>query len=133
MLQRYPNLDGESSNYNLKKLNRNNYKFNPKLLIRKKQLSFEIIALYSRQLSNFFLKKEGIRNFLMFINYEKEFNVKFLFWLFSIIIKSKLISNIKKVFENNKCIKDDEFAIIKEFLNENSIFLFFNEVFFKDC
>jgi hypothetical protein len=44
-----------------------------------------------------------------------------------------LISNIKKVFENNKCIKDDEFAIIKEFLNENSIFLFFNEVFFKDC
>ena len=135
MLQRYPNLDGESSNYNLKKLNRNNYKFNPKLLIRKKQLSFEIIALYSRQLSNFFLKKEGIRNFLMFINYEKEFNLNYLPWLFSIIIKSKLISNIKKVFENIKCkyINENEFEMINEFLNENSIFLFFDEVFFKNC
>ncbi len=133
MLQRYPNLDGESSNYNLKKLNRNNYKFNPKLLIRKKQLSFEIIALYSRQLSNFFLKKEGIKNFLIFINYEKEFNVNFLPWLFSIIIKSKLVSNIKKVLENNNCIKENEVEKIKEFLNENSIFLFFDEVFFKNC
>ena len=133
MLQRYPNLDGESSNYNLKKLNRKNYKFNPKLLIRKKQLSFEIISLYSRQLSNIFLKKEGIKNFLIFINYEKEFNVNFLPWLFSIIIKSKLVSNIKKVFENNNCIKGNEVEMIKEFLNENSIFLFFDEVFFKNC
>jgi hypothetical protein len=133
MLQRYPNLDGESSNYNLKKLNRKNYKFNPKLLIRKKQLSFEIITLYSRQLSNFFLKKEGIKNFLIFINYEKEFNVNFLPWLFSIIIKSKLVSNIKKVLENNNCIKENEVEKIKEFLNENSIFLFFDEVFFKNC
>ena len=133
MLQRYPNLDGESSNYNLKKLNRKNYKFNPKLLIRKKQLSFEIISLYSRQLSNIFLKKEGIKNFLIFINYEKEFNVNFLPWLFSIIIKSKLVSNIKKVLENNNCIKGNEVEMIKEFLNENSIFLFFDEVFFKNC
>ena len=98
-------------------------------------MSFEIIALYSRQLSNFFLKKEGIRNFLMFINYEKEFNVNYLPWLFSIIIKSKLISNIKKVFENIKCkyINENEFEMINEFLNENSIFLFFDEVFFKNC
>ena len=52
MLQRYPYLDGESSSYNLKKINRKNYKFNPKLLIRKKQLSFEIITMYIKHLIN---------------------------------------------------------------------------------
>ena len=132
MLHRYPNLDGESSNYNLKKLNRKNYKFNPKLLIRNKQLSFEIISLYCRQLTNYLLKKEGIKNFLIFINYEKEFNTNFLPWLFSIIIKSKLVSNLKKVLDDNN-IKINEIESIKEFLEDNSYFIYFNEVFFKDC
>ena len=132
MLHRYPNLDGESSNYNLKKLNRKNYKFNPKLLIRNKQLSFEIISLYCRQLTNYLLKKEGIKNFLIFINYEKEFNTNFLPWLFSIIIKSKLVSNLKKLLDDNN-IKINEIESIKEFLEDNSYFIYFNEVFFKDC
>jgi len=132
MLHRYPNLDGESSNYNLKKLNRKNYKFNPKLLIRNKQLSFEIISLYCRQLTNYLLKKEGIKNFLIFINYEKEFNTNFLPWLFSIIIKSKLVSNLKKLLDDNN-IKINEIESIKEFLEDNSYFIYFNEIFFKDC
>ena len=44
-----------------------------------------------------------------------------------------MVSNIKKVLENNNCIKGNEVEMIKEFLNENSIFLFFDEVFFKNC
>ena len=44
-----------------------------------------------------------------------------------------MVSNIKKVLENNNCIKENEVEKIKEFLNENSIFLFFDEVFFKNC
>ena len=132
MLQRYPNLDGESSNYNLKKINRKNYKFNPKFLIRNKQLSFEIISLYSNQLCNYLLQKEGIKKFLTFINYEKQFNINFFPWLFSIIIKSKLVSNLKKINDLNKLNKIED-KTINDFLEENSCFLYFEDVFFKNC
>ena len=78
------------------------------------------------------MKKEGIKNFLIFINYEKEFNTNFLPWLFSIIIKSKLVSNLKKLLDDNN-IKINEIESIKEFLEDNSYFIYFNEIFFKDC
>ena len=132
MLQRYPYLDGESSSYNLKKINRKNYKFNPKLLIRNKQLSFEIISLYSNQLCNYLLQKEEKKKFLTFINYEKQFNINFFPWLFSIIIKSKLVSNLKKINDLNKLNKIED-ETINDFLEENSCFLYFEDVFFKNC
>ncbi len=134
MLKRYPNLDGESSIYNLKKLNRKNYKFNPKLLIRKKQLSFEIITIYIKHLiNNFFLCKEGIKNFLTYINYKDEFNIKFIPWLFSLIIKSKTISNLKRILELNNNLDELEKKKIEEILKDNWCFLYFDEIFFKNC
>ena len=134
MLKRYPYLDGESSIYNLKKLNRKNYKFNPKLLIRKKQLSFEIITIYIKHLiNNFFLCKEGIKNFLTYINYKDEFNIKFIPWLFSLIIKSKMISNLKRVLELNNNLDELTKIKIQEIINDNWCFLYFDEIFFKNC
>ena len=134
MLKRYPYLDGESSIYNLKKLNRKNYKFNPKLLIRKKQLSFEIITMYIKHLTNnFFLCKEGIKNFLTYINYKDEFNIKFIPWLFSLIIKSKMISNLKRVLELNNNLDELTKIKIQEIINDNWCFLYFDEIFFKNC
>ncbi len=134
MLKRYPYLDGESSIYNLKKLNRKNYKFNPKLLIRKKQLSFEIITMYIKHLTNnFFLCKEGIKNFLTYINYKDEFNIKFIPWLFSLIIKSKMISNLKRVLELNNNLDEFEKTKIEEIIKDNWCFLYFDEIFFNNC
>ena len=134
MLKRYPNLDGESSIYNLKKLNRKNYKFNPKLLIRKKQLSFEIITMYIKHLiNNFFLCKEGIKNFLTYINYKDEFNIKFIPWLFFLIVKSKMINNLKRVLELNNNLDELTKIKIQEIINDNWCFLYFDEIFFKNC
>jgi hypothetical protein len=134
MLKRYPYLDGESSIYNLKKLNRKNYKFNPKLLIRKKQLSFEIITMYIKHLTNnFFLCKEGIKNFLTYINYKDEFNIKFIPWLFFLIVKSKMINNLKRVLELNNNLDELTKIKIQEIINDNWCFLYFDEIFFKNC
>jgi len=134
MLQKYPYLDGESSIYNLKKLNRKNYKFNPKLLIRKKQLSFEIITMYIKHLiNNFFLCKEGIKNFLTYINYKDEFNIKFIPWLFFLIVKSKMINNLKRVLELNNNLDELTKIKIQEIINDNWCFLYFDEIFFKNC
>ena len=134
MLQRYPYLDGESSIYNLKKLNRKNYKFNPKLLIRKKQLSFEIITMYIKHLiNNFFLCKEGIKNFLTYINYKDEFNSKFIPWLFFLIVKTKMINNLKRVLELNNNLDELTKIKIQEIINDNWCFLYFDEIFFKNC
>ena len=134
MLQKYPYLDGESSIYNLKKLNRKNYKFNPKLLIRKKQLSFEIITMYIKHLTNnFFLCKEGIKNFLTYINYKDEFNIKFIPWLFFLIVKSKMINNLKRVLELNNNLDELTKIKIQEIINDNWCFLYFDEIFFKNC
>ena len=79
---------------------RRKYKFNPKLLIKTKQLSSEKISLYSHQLTQeILLNKPGIKNFLSFIHFEEKFNVNNVLWLFSIIVKSKMINNCKKILE----------------------------------
>ena len=111
---------------------RRKYKFNPKLLIKTKQLSSEKISLYSHQLTQeILLNKPGIKNFLSFIHFEEKFNVNNVLWLFSIIVKSKMINNCKKMLEKGE-IKDKEYIIkIQNYLEENSSYIYFDDMFFN--
>ena len=112
---------------------RRKYKFNPKLLIKNKLLSNERILHYSNQLTKeILLNKPGIKNFLSFINYkETSFDVNNVLWLFSIIVKSKMINNCKKMLEKGE-IKDKEYIIkIQNYLEENSSYIYFDDMFFN--
>jgi hypothetical protein len=82
----------KSENENKNK--RKKYKFNPKLLIKNNQLSIEKISLYRNKLVNqILLNKAGIRDFLKYINFINNFDVNYVSWLFSVIVKSKLLNN----------------------------------------
>ena len=123
-------------NYQLKKLitSRRKYKFNPKLLIKNKLLSNERILHYSNQLTKeILLNKPGIKNFLSFINYkETSFDVNNVLWLFSIIVKSKMINNCKKILEKGE-IKNLEYVkIVQKYLEENSSYIYFDDIFFNN-
>ena len=123
-------------NYHLKKLitSRRKYKFNPKLLIKNKLLSNERILHYSSQLTKeILLNKPGIKNFLSFINYkETSFDVNNVLWLFSIIVKSKMINNCKKILEKGE-IKNLEYVkIVQKYLEENSSYIYFDDIFFNN-
>ena len=111
---------------------RRKYKFNPKLLIKNKQLSNEKISLYSHQLTQeILLNKPGIKNFLSFIHFEEKFNVNNVLWLFSIIVKSKMINNCKKILEKGE-IKDKEYIIkMQNYLEENFSYIYFDDMFFN--
>ena len=121
-------------NYQLKKLitSRRKYKFNPKLLIKNKLLSNEKILNYSNQLTKeILLNKPGIKQFLSFINYKETFDVNNVLWLFSIIVKSKMINNCKKILEKGE-IKNLEYVKkVQKYLEENSSYIYFDDMFFN--
>ena len=112
--------------------NKQLYQFNPKLLIQKKQLSIEKIYYYSLQLMyDILLTKPGINNFLLFINYKDKFKVNHILWLFSIIVKSKIIKNCKKILDNDYYIDNFDKNKIENYLEENSIYIYLDDFFFS--
>ena len=121
-------------NYHLKKLitSRRKYKFNPKLLIKNKLLSNERILHYSSQLTKeILLNKPGIKNFLSFINYKETFGVNNVLWLFSIIVKSKMINNCKKILEKGEIKNIEYIKKVQKYLEENSSYIYFDDMFFN--
>ena len=52
-------------------------------------------------------------------------------WLFSLIVKSKLINNCKKFLEIGNNINKAHNKKIQNYLEDNSIYIFFNEMFFN--
>ena len=121
-------------NYHLKKLitSRRKYKFNPKLLIKNKLLSNERILHYSNQLTKeILLNKPGIKNFLSFINYKETFGVNNVLWLFSIIVKSKMINNCKKILEKGEIKNIEYIKKVQKYLEENSSYIYFDDMFFN--
>ena len=121
-------------NYHLKKLitSRRKYKFNPKLLIKNKLLSNERILHYSSQLTKeILLNKPGIKNFLSFINYKETFGVNNVLWLFSIIVKSKMINNCKKILEKGEIKNIEYIKKVEKYLEENSSYIYFDDMFFN--
>ena len=116
---------------NQTKKRRKRYKFNPKLLIKNNQLSLEKIALYRNKLVNqILLNKSGIRDFLKFINFINNFNVNNVSWLFSVIVKSKLINNCKKMLENGIIKNNEIIKKVQNYLEDNSSYIYFDEIFF---
>ena len=112
--------------------NKKSNEFNPKLLIKKKQLSNEKIYYYSLQLMyDILLTKPGIKNFLIFINYQNKFKVNHILWLFSIIVKSKIIHNCKKILKNDYFIENVDRFKIENYLEENSIYFYLDDFFFS--
>ena len=121
----------EHKNFGNIKLKKKRYKFNPKLLIKNKQLSVERISIYKNHLVNkVLLNKSGIKNFLNFINFNN-FNVNNVPWLFSLIVKSKLINNCKKFLEIGNNINKAHNKKIQNYLEDNSIYIFFIVMFFN--
>ena len=116
---------------NQNKKKRKRYKFNPKLLIKNNQLSLEKIALYRNKLVNqILLNKSGIRDFLKFINFINNFNVNNVSWLFSVIVKSKLINNCKKMLEIGIIKNNEIIQKVQNYLEDNSRYIYFDEIFF---
>jgi hypothetical protein len=116
---------------NQSKKKRKRYKFNPKLLIKNNQLSLEKIALYRNKLVNqILLNKSGIRDFLKFINFINNFNVNNVSWLFSVIVKSKLINNCKKMLEIGIIKNNEIIQKVQNYLEDNSSYIYFDEIFF---
>ena len=116
---------------NQTKKKRKRYKFNPKLLIKNKQLSVERISIYKNHLVNkVLLNKSGIRNFLNFINFNN-FDVNNVSWLFSLIVKSKIINNCKKFLEIGNINNKAHIKKIQNYLEDNSTYIYFNEMFFN--
>jgi hypothetical protein len=111
--------------------NKKSSQFNPKLLIKKNKLSYQKIYIYSLQLMyDILLTKPGIKNFLYFINYQDKFKVNNILWLFSIIIKSKIVKNCKKILDKDYNISDFYKNKIQNYLEENSIYIYLDDFFF---
>ena len=111
--------------------NKKSSQFNPKLLIKKNKLSYQKIYIYSLQLMyDILLTKPGIKNFLYFINYHDKFKVNNILWLFSIIIKSKIVKNCKKILDKDYNISDFYKNKIQNYLEENSIYIYLDDFFF---
>jgi len=112
--------------------NKKSSQFNPKLLIKKNKLSYQKIYIYSLQLMyDILLTKPGIKNFLYFINYQDKFKVNNILWLFSIIIKSKIVKNCKKILDKDYNISDFYKNKIQNYLEENSIYIYLDDFFFS--
>ena len=112
--------------------NKKSSQFNPKLLIKKNKLSYQKIYIYSLQLMyDILLTKPGIKNFLYFINYQDKFKVNNILWLFSIIIKSKIVKNCKEILDKDYNISDFYKNKIQNYLEENSIYIYLDDFFFS--
>ena len=111
--------------------NKKSSQFNPKLLIKKNKLSYQKIYIYSLQLMyDILLTKPGIKNFLYFINYQDKFKVNNILWLFSIIIKSKIVKNCKKILDKDYNISDFYKNKIQNYLEENSMYIYLDDFLF---
>ena len=121
----------EQKNFENSMTKKKRYKFNPKLLIKNRQLSVEKISVYKNHLVNkVLLNKSGIRNFLNFINFNN-FDVNNVSWLFSLIVKSKIINNCKKFLEIENINNKAHIKKIQNYLEDNSTYIYFNEMFFN--
>jgi len=115
------------------KKNKKKYKFNPKILIKNNKLTKIKIDKYSKDITEkVLLSKPGIIQFLNLINYYKNFNYKLVPWLFNIIIKSFLTNKCKQILDDNLLKNKNELDKIKKFIEDNEIFIKFNNFFEED-
>jgi len=123
-------INKSNENNENKKIN----KFNPQKLIKENILTKEKIINYKNQLtSDILLYNQNIRKFLQYINYFNNFNDKEVFWLFEVIIKSKVLKKSEKILKNIKNkITEDEKKNLLNFLNDNKDLINLEEKYFNE-
>ncbi len=99
---------------------RKDNKYNPKRLIFSGELTIDMLIKYQTKLINeVLLKKPEITLFLSSKNKLLNFEFEEVSWLFSIVIKSKLIYKCKQYIKC-KNINNDYIKIISEYIKDNS-------------
>jgi hypothetical protein len=109
----------KSKNKNKRKDN----KYNPKRLIFSGELTNDMLVNYKKKLiKEVLLKKPEINLFLSTNNKLLNFELEEVSWLFSIVIKTKLIFKCKQCMKLQK-INKDNIKLISEYINDNSTFV----------
>jgi hypothetical protein len=109
----------KSKNKNKRKDN----KYNPKRLIFSGELTIDMLVKYQTKLvKDVLLKKPEITLFLSSKNKLLNFEFEEVSWLFSIVIKTKLIYKCKQYIKYQN-INNDNLKIISEYIKDNSSFI----------
>jgi hypothetical protein len=99
---------------------RKDNKYNPKRLIFSGELTIDMLVKYQTKLvKDVLLKKPEITLFLSSKNKLLNFEFEEVSWLFSIVIKSKLIYKCKQYIKYQN-INNDYIKIISEYIKDNS-------------
>ena len=102
---------------------RKDNKYNPKRLIFSGELTNDMLVNYKKKLiKEVLLKKPEINLFLSSNNKLLNFELEEVSWLFSIVIKTKLIYKCKQCMKLQK-INKDNIKLISEYINDNSTFV----------
>ena len=102
---------------------RKDNKYNPKRLIFSGELTIDMLIKYQTKLvRDVLLKKPEINLFLSTNNKLLNFELEEVSWLFSIVIKTKLIFKCKQCMKLQK-INKDNIKLISEYINDNSTFV----------
>ena len=102
---------------------RKDNKYNPKRLIFSGELTIDMLVKYQTKLvKDVLLKKPEITLFLSSKNKLLNFEFEEVSWLFSIVIKTKLIFKCKQCMKLQK-INKDNIKLISEYINDNSTFV----------
>ena len=102
---------------------RKDNKYNPKRLIFSGELTIDMLVKYQTKLvKDVLLKKPEITLFLSSKNKLLNFEFEEVSWLFSIVIKTKLIYKCKQYIKYQN-INNDNLKIISEYIKDNSCFI----------
>ena len=102
---------------------RKDNKYNPKRLFFTGELTNDMLIKYKKILiKEFLLKKPEVIEFLSTNNKLLNFKVEEVSWLFSIVIKTKLIYKCKQCMKLQN-INNDNIKILSEYINDNSMFV----------
>ena len=102
---------------------RKDNKYNPKRLIFSGELTIDMLVKYQTKLvKDVLLKKPEITLFLSSNNKLLNFEFEEVSWLFSIVIKTKLIYKCKQYIKYQN-INNDNLKIVSEYIKDNSCFI----------
>ena len=102
---------------------RKDNKYNPKRLIFSGELTIDMLVKYQTKLvKDVLLKKPEITLFLSSKNKLLNFEFEEVSWLFSIVIKTKLIYKCKQYIKYQN-INNDNLKIVSEYIKDNSCFI----------
>lgn len=133
LMSMFAKMNNQKKNQKRKMVVRNKYKFNPKFLIKTKQLLPENIKEYSEELTKkILLKKPGIMKFLRYIEYCNDLNIEKIRWLFSVIIKCRLVKKCKNLLLENSIKDTTSIGLLCNYIRDNSYFTYLENTCFNE-